>query len=347
MIETRDLWFAYSNNTVLKGVNFRAQKGEVTILLGKNGAGKSTLLMHLNGLLKPLKGEVWVDGAKVRYDKQSLMELRRKVGFVFQNPDDQIIAPTVWQDVAFGPKNLGIEDDRIVEEALKAVGLEGYENRLCNGLSGGEKKRVAIAGVLAMKPEYIIMDEPTAGLDGVGLKSMVELVEKLRREGKTLIISTHDLDFATEIGDKFVMLSDGRIVYEGDSIDYSLAEECGIRLGIFGRRRELVVIPHTSPIPELHPDFVAVMGRNARQKLEDEGLEADILTASLERSILRAISGNTVLLVCSQEMLDVVRREALNFPIKLRIVDGVDGVLKEGDDKVGGEATWSSYSSQQ
>jgi len=325
MIETRNLWFSYRDNPVLKGVNFRAGRGEVTILLGRNGAGKSTLLMHLNGLLKPLKGEVYVDGVKVRYDKRSLKELRRKVGFVFQNPDDQIIAPTVWQDVAFGPKNLGFGDDEVlrnVSDALSAVGLKGYESRLCNGLSGGEKKRVSIAGVLAMQPEYIIMDEPTAGLDGTGLKNMVELVEELREEGKTLIISTHDLDFAKEVGDKFVILSEGRIVYEGDEIDYGLAEEHGIRLGFFGGTGELIVVPHTSPIPEIQVDFVAVMGRNARRRLEEEGIEADILTASLERSILRAMGGSTVLLVCSQEMLDAVEREARNFPIRLRVLDG-------------------------
>ena len=325
MIETRDLWFSYRNHPVLRGVNFRAGKGEVTVLLGRNGAGKSTLLMHLNGLLRPQKGEVFVDGVKVRYDRGSLRELRRKVGFVFQNPDDQIVAPTVWQDVAFGPRNLGLSEEEVeecVREALRAVGLEGYETRLCNGLSGGEKKRVSIAGVLAMGPDYIIMDEPTAGLDGPGLRNMVELVEELKNRSKTLIISTHDLDFALEVGDRFVILSGGRVVYEGEDMDFSIAEEHGIRLGFFARSGELVIVPHTCSIPEIHADFVAVMGRNARRRLEEEGIEADILTASLERSILRALSGNTVLMVCSHEMLDVVRREAKNFPIRVRVMDG-------------------------
>jgi len=107
VIKTVDLWFSYGRDPVLKGVDFRAERGEVTILLGRNGAGKSTLLMHLNGLLRPLKGEIYIDGMRVSHDKRSLMELRRKVGYVFQNPDDQIIAPTVWQDVAFGPKTSG------------------------------------------------------------------------------------------------------------------------------------------------------------------------------------------------------------------------------------------------
>lgn len=181
-----------------------------------------------------------------------------------------------------------------------------------------------------MQPDYIIMDEPTTGLDGIGLKNMVDLVEKLRKEGRSLIISTHDLDFAIDVGDRFVILSEGRIVYEGEEIDYSLAAQHGIRLGAFGRTGELVVVPHTCPIPEIQPDFVAVMGKNARKKLEDEGIEADILTASLERSILRVIGGSKVMLVCSQEMLDVVRREAQNFPIRLSILDGS---VETGDSK--------------
>ena len=324
MIETRDLWFSYRDHPVLKGVNFRAEKGRVTVKKRKNGAGKSTLLMHLNGLLKPQKGAVIVDGMEVRYDRESLRRLRRKVGFVFQNPDDQIIAPTVWQDVAFGPRNLGLGDEEVEESvkmALEAVGLVGYENRLCNGLSGGEKKKVSIAGVLAMRPDYLIMDEPTAGLDGPGFKTMVELVKDLKESGKSLIISTHDLDFALEVGDKFVMLSEGRVIYEGDDIDYSIAEEHGIRLGFFGKG-ELVIVPHTGDIPEIQADFVAVMGRSARKRLEEENIEADILTASLERAILRALSGSTVLMICSQEMVNAAVREAREFPIRIRVVDG-------------------------
>ncbi len=292
--------------------------------MGRNGAGKSTLLMHLNGLLKPNKGEIFVDGKKVRYSKKGLIELRKKVGFVFQNPDDQIIAPTVWQEVAFGPKNIGIEDDGVIKEALKSMGLEGYENRLCNTLSGGEKKRLTIASVLAMKPEYIIMDEPTSGLDGIGLKNMIRIVNRLRNEGKSLIISTHDLDFATSIADRFVIIEDGRIIFDADYIDYSLVERCGIRLGYL--RGELIVVPHDSQLPKTDVDFIAVMGLKARKKLEEIGIEADIISASLERALLRALGGNTVMLVCSREMLNVVKREAGNYPIRLRILDNIKEV---------------------
>ncbi len=320
MIETVDLWFSYRDREVLKGVNFLAEKGEVTILLGRNGAGKSTLLMHLNGLLKPKRGEVRVDGKRVDYSRKGLIELRKRVAFVFQNPDDQIIAPTVWQEVAFGPQNVGEYDESAVSEALKEMGLDGYESRLCNTLSGGEKKRLTIASVLAMNPDYIIMDEPTAGLDGFGLKDMVEVVKKLRNDGKSLIISTHDLDFAMEVADRFVILDGGRIVFESEHLDFDLAERCGVRLGYL--RGTLTVVPHDCQIPEGDFDFVAVMGRSARERLASLGMEADITSASLERTILRAISGNSVLLVCSRSMLGVVEREARNFPVRLKVADG-------------------------
>lgn len=319
MIETIDLWFSYRDMDVLRGVNFRAEKEEVTVILGRNGAGKSTLLMHLNGLLRPKKGEVRVDGRRVEYSKRGLIELRKKVGFVFQNPDDHIISPTVWQEVAFGPQNAGIYDEERLRQALKAMGLEGYENRLCNTLSGGEKKKLTIASVLAMDPDYIIMDEPTAGLDGFGFRDMVKTVRDLRKKGKSLIISTHDLDFAMEVADRFVILDDGKVVFEGERLDFELAEKCGVRFGHL--RGELTVIPHDSEIPDAEFDFVAVMGRSARERLAELGIEADITSASLERAILRAIGGNSVLLVCSRDMLRVVEREANNFPVRLKVLD--------------------------
>jgi len=318
VIETKGLWFGYRGRDVLKGVDFKAKRGEVTILLGRNGAGKTTLLMHLNGLLKPVRGEVWIDGIKLKYDRRSLLEIRKKVGFVFQNPDDQIIAPTVWQDVVFGPKNAGISDE-YAKKAIKRLGLEEHENRLCNSLSGGEKRRVAIAGVLAMNPKYIIMDEPTAGLDGVGLRSVVEIIEELREEDKTFIISTHDLDFARAVGERFVYLDNGKIVHEDYEIDLTMANGYGLRVGnVKGR---LIVIPHTAKIPDMDVDFIAVMGTKAKERAFKEGLEADIVNAVLDRSILRAIEGHTVLMICSAEMIDVVRREVKRFPVVLEVLD--------------------------
>ncbi len=317
----RDVWFSYGDRDVLKGVNMGLRKGEVAILLGKNGAGKSTLLMHLNGLLKPKKGEIIVDGKKISYDRKSLSQLRRLVGFVFQNPDDQIVAPTVWQDIVFGPENIGARDDEKVKKIMERLGLEGYEGRLCSSLSGGEKKRVAIAGVLAMEPDYIVMDEPTAGVDGIGLKEIAEIVRNLKENGKGVVISTHDLDFAKAIGDRFMILDDGRIIYDDVFVDYSLAERCGIRTWL--SEGEVVLVPHDHSIPDTDEfDFIAVMGKSAREKLEKEGIEADITTAGMERAFLRAIGGARVMLVCSRSMIGVVEREAKTYPVRLSFHDG-------------------------
>lgn len=264
-VETVDLTFKYGDLIALDSVNFKAKKGDVTIVLGSNGAGKTTLLMHLNGLLKPLKGVVKIFGKEIRYDKKSLIEIRKNVGYVFQNPDDQIVAPTVWQDVAFAPTNLGLKDvDEIVNEALKWIGIEHLKDRLCNTLSCGEKKKVAIAGVLAMNPKIIVMDEPTAGLDGFGVEELIEIIERLKREGKTVIISTHDLSFANEVGDYFVVMFKGKIVYEGDFVPSDVARKFGLR-GVYGR---LIVNESSSNTPELAL-IEALKGKKVSVSCED------------------------------------------------------------------------------
>lgn len=272
MIETIDLWFSYAEREVLKGVNFRAKRGEVTVLMGKNGAGKTTLLLHLNGLLKPKKGEVRLDNSKIEYNKKSLLDLRKRVSIVFQNPDEQIIAPTVWQEVAFGPANVGIALEK-VEEALKLVGLEGYEKRLCSQLSGGEKKRLSIADAIAMDPEFIILDEPTAGLDQLGFDSIVELIEKLKNAGKGVIIATHDFDLAKRVGDRFYYLEDGRIVYEGESLNFELARKIGIRTFGFGK---LII----SENEKIGSNFVVNLNGNAPNMEKIKKLLEAILKAS-------------------------------------------------------------------
>lgn len=235
-IETRDLSFAYGEAPVLEGVDFRADRGEVTVLLGRNGAGKSTLLRQFNGLLEPDSGVVYVDGERVEYDGEGLRSLRRTVGYLFQNPDDQLVAPTVRQDVAFGPENLGVDPGRRVDEALETVGLEERGERLCNTLSGGEKKRASLAGVLAMEPDYLLLDEPTLGLDGDGCARVCGDVQRLREAGITVVIATHDLGFSLAVGDSFAVLEDGEIAYSGSSISREQAVEFGLRTFVFDGR---------------------------------------------------------------------------------------------------------------
>ncbi|MBW9220147.1 ATP-binding cassette domain-containing protein [Methanothermococcus sp. SCGC AD-155-N22] len=219
ILEARNIYYKYPDGTLaLKGVNFKVKRGEMVALLGPNGAGKSTLFLHFNGILKPHKGEILIKGKPIKYDSRSLLEVRKTVGIVFQNADDQLFAPTVMEDVAFGPLNLGYSEEevkKIVKEVLKAVGMEGYENKPPHYLSGGEKKRVAIAGVLAMKPEIMVLDEPTAGLDPLGASKIMELLYKLNREGMTVIISTHDVDLVPVYADRVYVMNKGEIITEG------------------------------------------------------------------------------------------------------------------------------------
>jgi len=233
MIETDDLHFRHGDDPVLEGVNFEARTGDVTVIFGRNGAGKSTLLRHFNGLFEPDSGTVFVGDEPVEYDDASLADLRMRVGLVFQNPDDQIVAPTVEQDVEFGPRNAGIDDPDRIERVLSEFDLDERTDRLCNTLSGGEKKRVSLAGVLAMEPEYVLLDEPTAGLDGDGCRTIVRFVESLTDAGITPIIATHDVGFGLTVADTVTVLEDGVIDYRGETLSQPLAERYGLRNYVF------------------------------------------------------------------------------------------------------------------
>ncbi len=219
MLEAKNLSYSYDNDTqALKNINLKINSGEMVAILGKNGAGKSTLFLHFNGIYEPDKGEIFVDGEKLKYNKKALLKCRQKVGIVFQNPDNQIFAPTVEEDIAFGPLNLKLpmgEVQRRVEEALKRVGMEGFEKRAPHHLSGGQKKRVAIAGILAMKPEIMVLDEPTAGLDPQGALKIMNLLSKLNQEGITIVISTHDVDLVPQYVNKIFVMADGEIIGDG------------------------------------------------------------------------------------------------------------------------------------
>lgn len=219
MIKAKGIFYSYDDGTqALNGIDLEVKKGEIVALLGKNGAGKSTLFLHFNGIHQPDKGEILIDGEQLKYDKKSLMKFRQKVGIVFQNPDDQIFAPTVEEDVAFGPLNLGLPTEEVqkrVTEALKRVGMEGYEKKAPHYLSGGQKKRVAIAGILAMKPEIMILDEPMAGLDPLGATKIVNLLKELNEEGITIFISTHDVNLIQDYVDKIFVINDGKVIGDG------------------------------------------------------------------------------------------------------------------------------------
>lgn len=219
MLEVKNLKYSYNSDyQALKGVSLKVERGQMIALLGKNGAGKSTLFLHLNGIYRPDEGQVFIDGEELKYDKKSLLKFRQKVGIVFQNPDDQIFAPTVEEDVAFGPLNLGLSMEEVqkrVVESLARVGMSGFEKTAPHHLSGGQKKRVAIAGILAMKPEVMVLDEPTAGLDPQGVVDLSKLLDELNEEGITIIISTHEVDLVPNYADKVFVLVDGKLIGEG------------------------------------------------------------------------------------------------------------------------------------
>ena len=215
MIRVENLHFAYRQREVLRGIDLTLGE-EILALVGPNGSGKTTLAKHLNGLLRPGKGRVLVDGLDTR--EHTVAELSRKVGYVFQNPEHMFFEETVFKEVAFGPKNLGLDREEVEERvrwALKAVNLEGFEERTPYSLSGGEKQRLAIACVLAMRPKYLILDEPTTGLDLKAERSVVEVIKSLREKGHGILLITHDMDLVLELADRVVLLNEGRKVFDG------------------------------------------------------------------------------------------------------------------------------------
>ncbi len=217
MIKTEALSFSYADGTqALHEVNLEVRDGEFLALMGANGCGKTTLLKHLIGLLKPSSGKVFLDGKESRFFKDE--EIFKLVGMVFQDPNDQLFASTVEQDVAFGAINLGLKPDEVaarVTEALKMVGISKLLDKAIHTLSFGEKRRTAIAGVLAMNPKIILLDEPTSGLDPRGISSIMRLLRKLNRErGITIVMATHDVELVPLFCDRVAIMGHGKIIGE-------------------------------------------------------------------------------------------------------------------------------------
>lgn len=201
----------------LENISLDIEKGDFIAVLGHNGSGKSTFAKHLNALLTPSEGTIWVDGMNTKND-ELVWNIRQNTGMVFQNPDNQLVATVVEEDIAFGPENLGVEPCEIrqrVDEALQMVGMDGYQKNTPSKLSGGQKQRIAIAGILAMRPQCIVLDEPTAMLDPIGRRDVMDTIHKLNKEnGITIILITHYMDEAVS-ADKVYVIDDGRIVMQG------------------------------------------------------------------------------------------------------------------------------------
>lgn len=218
IVEVKDLEYTYSDGThALKGVSFRITHGESVAVVGANGAGKSTLLLHLNGFLAPKAGTVRVGDFPLT--KSTLKNVRRTVGMVFQDPDDQLFMPTVYDDVAFGPLNLGFPPDEVNDRTMRAldtVGAAHLKDRPPYKLSGGEKRSVAIASVLSMSPDILVMDEPTSNLDPRARRQLIELLKTFQH---TKIIATHDLDLVLDLCERTIVMHDGTVTADGPTLD--------------------------------------------------------------------------------------------------------------------------------
>ncbi len=221
-IEVKDLFHWYHRNTPLeinslKNINLTIKRGEIFGIVGKTGSGKSTLIQHFNGLILPQKGDVIVDGIRLSSaDSKSIREVRKTVGLVFQYPEQQFFAETVFEEIAFAPRNMGYSENEVrvmVEDSLNKVGLsKDLLNKSPFSLSGGEKRKVAIASILSMSPSYIVFDEPTCGMDALGKRGIVSLIKELHKKGITVVIVSHDLDLLFCFADRIAVMVEGKVV---------------------------------------------------------------------------------------------------------------------------------------
>lgn len=285
MIRVKDISFTYPGGVVaLDGVSLEVEKGSFLAVMGANGSGKSTLLKHLNGLLLTQSGSVEVAG--VRVGKKNFDQVCRRVGFVFQDPNDQIFAPTVRDDIAYGPANLGLPRDEIETHATEAaaqVGISELLDRPIHQLSYGQKKRLSIAGVLAMRPDCLVLDEPTASLDPMGESKLMRLLHGLNRQGMTIVMATHDVDLVPLYAERVCLLRRGIVAVQGGLrevfLDQGLIERCHLRLPRISQLFE--AFPNITELP-----LTVGMARRQLDKLMDrEGFHAG------ERGLLLDIEG--------------------------------------------------------
>lgn len=229
IIETENLCYTYEGNDrrALDGVNVKICRGRKVAFMGGNGSGKSTLFLCLNGILRPESGRVIIDGTPVKYNRKGLLDVRKKVGIVFQEPDNQLFSASVYQEISFGILNLGADEEtarREVERVMEEVGIMLFSDRPAHALSGGQKKQVAIADILVMHPEVMILDEPAAALDPKHTRIVEAIIDRLTDKGITVLMATHDMDYAFAWADEIILMKDGQVIKEG-----SPGEVCGDR----------------------------------------------------------------------------------------------------------------------
>lgn len=247
-LEISHVFFRY-NEFKMEDVTLNLHVGEQKAIVGLNGSGKTTLFKLILGLLEPDSGDVFVFDQKVTRD--NLWEVRQNIGFLFQNPDDQLFAPTVWEDVAFGPRNLGLSEEEVserVEWALERVGMSKFVDRPVNQMSHGQAKRVALAGVIAMRPAILILDEPFTGLDFKMVQTMIDIIQKLRQEGISILYTTHNRFFIENWSDSVAVIEDGRLIYDGPTKEAIRRKEVTDNIGDWNQLREQIASYRTKLI---------------------------------------------------------------------------------------------------
>ena len=273
MLKVHDVSYCYEGgNAALSNISLDIAPGERLAILGENGAGKSTLLLTLNGSLKPQSGTVEIDGRPARYDREGLALWRRTVGLVLQDPDDQLFAASVFEDVSFGPLNLGLDDIAVaakVRKALAAMRIADLADRPTHLLSFGQRKRVALAGILAMEPRLLLLDEPTAGLDPVGVIELMATLDDVSAAGTAIVIATHDMDVAYGWAQRVAIFGERRIARLGapEAVfdDQAMLERLRICspliLDIASALRSKGLLPEGAPLPRSRAELLAVLAR--------------------------------------------------------------------------------------
>lgn len=267
ILEVSQLSFTYEDGTkALDNISFQIKKGEKVALLGANGSGKSTLFLTLTGIHKPQSGSIFLHGLPVSYSKKGLFRLRSQIGMIFQEPDQQIFSPDVFQEIAFGPSNLGFHEDTVKKKVAKIIeelNMEAYLSKPTHLLSGGQKKQVAIADVLVMEPEIILLDEPASSLDPFHTRLVYSLIDRMAKQKITLFLSTHDMDHALSFADRIILFDHGKIAADGRPEDIfledALLKETNLEppalLRIFLLLKAKGVLEKNCPVPKSYEEL--------------------------------------------------------------------------------------------
>ena len=262
VIKAENVSYTYDGNNqkALNGLNLKIRRGAKVAFMGGNGSGKSTFFLCLNGIRRPDEGTIYIDGKPVEYTRKGLLDVRSKVGIVFQEPDDQLFSASVYEEISFGILNLGADEDtarREVERVIEELEITPFQDRPAHALSGGQKKQVAIADILVMHPEVMILDEPAAALDPKHTRKVQEIVDRLSEKGITVLMATHDIDYAYAWADEIVLMHEGKVIRQGTPArvctDRQALEEASLELPvvvkIYERLRAKARIPEDTPLP--------------------------------------------------------------------------------------------------